>query len=433
MGEAFEPSIANIESRMIRSKLPNGTKVSLLPKKNRGGATTATIRINYGDNQTLPGQSGIAALVRASLMRGTAKHTRQQIQDELSRLKSQITVGGALGITQLSIQTTGANLEATLRLAAEILKEPAFPPSEFEQARQAQLAALDASRTDPATLAPIALTRRINPYQSDSPFYTPTVDESIAQMQAATLDAAKAFHADLYGASAAQIAIAGEFDTAAVTKLSSELFGTWNNKRPYAESSHIYSRTEAAQPTIAIRDKANATVTAGQAFPVSQAHADYPALLLANYMMGGHSTSRLYVRIRGKEGLSYGVSSSLSADPKDNSAEWIMSAITNPTNAPKLIQVFQEEVAQALKDGFTPEEITAAKKGWSETRTVQRNQDTALAARIIVNDHNGRTLAFDGDLETKIAALTPEQINTTFRRYLDPARLVIIKAGDFPQ
>ena len=43
----------------------------------------------------------------------------------------------------------------------------------------------------------------------------------------------------------------------------------------------------------------------------------------------------------------------------------------------------------------------------------------------------GRTLAWDAEFEKKIAALTPEQINAAMRRYIDPAKITIVKAGDF--
>jgi zinc protease len=42
-----------------------------------------------------------------------------------------------------------------------------------------------------------------------------------------------------------------------------------------------------------------------------------------------------------------------------------------------------------------------------------------------------RTFAWDIEFESNIAALTPAQVNAALRRHVDPARLSIIKAGDF--
>ena len=86
-------------------------------------------------------------------MRGTKNKSRQQIQDEMDRLKAQINVSGSATSASASIETIEANLPGALRLAAEILREPAFPDSEFETVRQQRIAAAEASRSDPQALA----------------------------------------------------------------------------------------------------------------------------------------------------------------------------------------------------------------------------------------------------------------------------------------
>jgi zinc protease len=47
------------------------------------------------------------------------------------------------------------------------------------------------------------------------------------------------------------------------------------------------------------------------------------------------------------------------------------------------------------------------------------------------HENLGRTFQWDGDLEAKIQALTPEQINAAFRKHIDPAGVSIVKGGDF--
>ena len=82
-GEAFDPSPANIESRTQRVTLPNGLKLVMLPKKTRGGTVTATLALHYGDEKSVFDKGTAAQFAGAMLMRGTQKHTRQQLQDEL--------------------------------------------------------------------------------------------------------------------------------------------------------------------------------------------------------------------------------------------------------------------------------------------------------------------------------------------------------------
>ena len=84
---------------------------------------------------------------------------------------------------------------------------------------------------------------------------------------------------------------------------------------------------------------------------------------------------------------------------------------------------FKDELARALKDGFTAEEVADAKKAWLQERAVARADDGSLAATLASREYFGRTMKFDQALEAKVAALTPEQVSAAFRR-MDPAALV---------
>jgi zinc protease len=141
--------------------------------------------------------------------------------------------------------------------------------------------------------------------------------------------------------------------------------------------------------------------------------------------------SRLMTRIRQKEGLSYGVGSSLNASPLDKNGQFIANAIYAPQNAAKLEAAFKEEIARALKDGFTAEEVATAKSGYLQSRQLSRSQDQELASRLLSNRFLNRTLAWDAEFEKKVGALTLDQIVEALRRHIDPSKLTIIKAGDF--
>src|SRR5262249_47308935 len=145
-GEAFDPSPTNIESRTRRVTLPGGLKLVLLPKKTRGGTVNAVLDLHFADEKSAFGKGTASSMASALLMRGTKQHNRQQIQDELDRLKARVAVnGGSTGATA-SIDTVRATFPDALRLAAEILRQPTFPESEFEQIRQASLARAETSR-----------------------------------------------------------------------------------------------------------------------------------------------------------------------------------------------------------------------------------------------------------------------------------------------
>jgi len=432
VGEAFDPSPANIESRTKRYTLPSGMKVSLLEKKTRGGSVNAVIRLHFGDVANLQGKSAVAGLVGATLIRGTAKMNRQQIQDEIDRLKAQININGSATGATVSIETTRENMPAMLRFAGEILKEATLPDTEFEQIRKEQLTGLDFGKSEPQTIAFNKLARVMHPFPKGDVRGTETIEEEIAGMKAAKLEDAKAFYQHFYGASHAELAVVGDFDPAQVKKAVDDLFAAWKSAAPYERVKTGFQKIAAVNENIETPDKANAVFAGAQRLNLSDHDPDYAAMVFGNYMLGGgFLNSRLATRIRVKDGLSYGVGSTLSAKSDEKDGQFGVYAIAAPQNIAKVEAAFREEMERALKDGFTQTEIDADRMGWLQSRTLQRSEDRSLAATLAARDYDNRNLTWDEALENKVKSLTADDIVAALRRNLDPAQVTIIKAGDF--
>jgi zinc protease len=431
-GEAFDPSPENIEARVVRSKLPSGMKLSLLSKKTRGASVSATLRLHFGTLEALNGKDTAGSLAFSMLMRGTEKRNRQQIQDELDRLKAQVRISGGAGGAIVSISTLRENFPDVLRLIAEILEQPAFPPSEFDQIRSQLITSAEANKSEPQALAFVELSRIMYPHPEGDIRRAMTPAEESEALKKATLDEAKKFYHDFAGASNAEFAAVGDFDAKEIAKLTADLFGNWKSPARYQRITDPYQKIAAANRTIETPDKENSMFVAGERLNVSNVDADYPALVLANYMLGGgFLNSRLAVRIRQKEGLSYGIGSALSTDSTVKNGSFRVYAIAAPQNVAKVEAACKEELERALKDGFTDAEIAAAKSGWEQSRRVDRSEDNSLAGTLALRDYDDRTMTYDADLEKKVAALTPAAISEALRRNLDVAQISIVKAGDF--
>jgi zinc protease len=431
-GEAFDPSPSNIESRTTRTDVAGGIKLALLPKKTRGGTVVAVMTLRFGDEKSLMNRGTAASLAAQMLMRGTKSRTRQQIKDELDRLKARVSISGGTTGVNVSVETLRENLPAVLKLVAEALREPSFPESEFEQLKQEQLAQLEAQRSEPQAIGFIELNRHLNPYPRGDVRYTPTPDEDIAAVKSATLEEAKKFYSDFYGASNGEIAVIGDFDAKEIERLAGELFGSWKSPRPFVRVASGYAEIAPVNKSIETPDKPNALFVAGIRLNLRDDDPDYPAMVLADYLMGGgFLNSRLASRIRQKEGLSYGVGSFLEVSAVDRNGQFVAGAIYAPENAARLEAAFKEEIARALKDGFAPEEVAAAKSGFLQGRQVARAQDGELARKLATYRFINRTLDWDAEFEEKINALTPDQVVAAMRRHIDPAKITIIKAGNF--
>ena len=261
-------------------------------------------------------------------MRGTQKKSRAEIKDAFDKLNATVSVNGE-GAT---LEVRRENLEAALRLVAEVLREPAFSPQEFDEMKRAALTGAESQRTDPSALASLQLARHLADYPKGHPHYTPEVEERIGWLRAATLDDAKACYRELFGASGAEFSAVGEFDPDELARLVDELFGSWKSPQPYVRVPWRYFERPAAEKEIVTPDKANAVLRAGLNVQVRDDHADFPALVLANYLLGGSSTARMPARVREKEGLSYSTYTSFQASAFEPAASFRIGAIFAPQN-----------------------------------------------------------------------------------------------------
>ena len=430
-GEAFDPSPENIEKRTQRANLPGGLKLAMIPKGTRGNVVVANMRLEFGDEKSLTGYSTIGRLTATMLMRGTTKHTRQQIQDELDKLKARMTVGGGATGINVTIEATRANLPKVLELAAEVLHQPSFPSDEFESLRQQQLAAIENQKTEPGAIASQAYSRHVNPYPKGDVRYVPTFDEQIEQLRSLSLDQLKKFHSDFYGASNGEVAVVGDFDSEDAQKVLNTQLGSWKSPKPYAQVKNPFRKIEPLNQSFETPDKANAYFLAGLRINMRDEDPDYPAMVLANYIIGQGINSRLFQRIRGKEGLSYGVGSSFSVAPQEDNASFLATAISAPENSPKVEAAFRDEMSKIIREGFTDAEISAAKASWLQAQEVSRAQDRELVGRVVGQVHYGRTMEWDANLTRKVQSLTNDQIRAALQRHIDLSAMTFMKGGDF--
>ena len=428
--EAFDPSQDNIDQRTKRLAFGD-VKLALLPKKNRGETVNVQVTLHVGNEKALFGQRENAEMAGRMLSRGTTKFTRGQLSDEFDRLK----ISGRVGGPAASIQTTRPNLEAALRLVAHVLREPRFDAAEFEQLRTQTITGLTAQLSEPEAQAGDALGKHFNIYPQGDWRYSPSLQEAIAEAKAVKLEDVKRFHQQFYGAAQAEVAIVGDFDADQAAALVKQLFADWKPQVPYQRVDNEFRDIAPANLAIRTPDKENAVILARQNIAMRDDDADYPALYIANYILGGGAgfDSRLGSRIRQKDGLSYGVGSELEVGSLDRAGAFSAYAIAAPGNIAKVESAFREELARALKDGFTDAEVANAKSGVLQMRVQNRAQDATLAGAWAGLLYLGRTFQFSKETEAKIMALKASDVSAAMRKYVDPAKITIVKAGAFKE
>ena len=431
-GEAFDPTPDNIDGRTITFTAPNGFEVAMLPKSTRGGAVNVSMRLHFGTEQTLMNKSTIGDIAGSMLMRGTTTRTREEVSDEFDRLQVQGGVTGSAMQANASMQTTRENLADALRLGADVLRNPAFDEAELELLKDQTIANIEQGMSDPQALAGEAFQRHMNPWPVGHPRYVPTMAEQVELTRAVTVDDVQAFHDEFYGSNRGFMSIVGDFDEAEVRALVDELFGDWTAVTASERIPDEFKVIDPGDIQIETPDKANALFIAAQRLEIGEDHPDYPAMMMANYMLGGgFLNSRLATKIRQEEGISYGVGSQFSAHPVDGTGMFITFAIYAPENSERLIAAFREVIETALADGFAADEFEQARSGYLDSRYRQRAQDDVLTGQMAANLYWDRTMQWDAEYEAAVAGLTADDIVAAMRRHIDLDRMTLVQAGDF--
>ena len=435
-GEAFEPDIGNIAARSEIFRIGD-LQVSLLPKKNRGQTVRVDAHFRFGDVESLmrhPEQ--VAGMVGAMLMRGSTTMTREQIDARFEALKTRANVWGGLQGAGIGLQTQRMELADALTLAADILRNPTFPESEFEQLRMQTITGIEAARKEPGTLAGMALARRFDPWPAGHPLAYTSLDESLAQLRALKIEDLRKFHGDFYGTSAGQIAIVGDFDPAEVRPLLQRLFADWKSPVAHQPIATRHFEVKPLRESFETPDKANAVYAARINLPLNDDHPDFPALVIASQVFGGSGlSSRLGTRIRQQEGLSYGIGAVLSADSsrdgRDDAGSFEIQGTAAPQNMAKLEAAVREELERFVREGITRAELEDAVAELLTRREQARAGDGTLASMLNSDQYLGRPMMRRAEFEQKLRALDVVAVNAAIARHLKPADLSEAVAGDF--
>ncbi len=434
-GEQFEPTPANIEVRLTRETLGAGVKATFLPKKTRGEVVQLRLTLRYGNGENLRSFETAAELLPELMTRGTRRMSYQELQDALNKNFATLGAAGSPGVATFSMQTKRENLPAALDILRQVLRSPRLPSDELEFIRRQRLADLEKQLAEPDDLAFNLLRRTVNPYPQDDVRYNATIAQQIERLQAVTPQQVAVLYENYLGSQAGELVVVGDFDPAEVRPLLSDMLADWKATKSYARlADKAFTDVPGGKQVVQTPDKANAVYAAGQVVAMSDAHPDYPALVLGNFIFGGGSlSSRLGDRVRQQEGLSYGVVSYYRAEALDERASVTIYAISNPQNVAKVADVIAEELERMLRDGVTEEELQRAKQGYLQAQTVRRTSDAALSGILANCSEADRTMGYYADFEKRIAALTCDDVVQAWRRHIDPKRLVIVTAGDFTQ
>lgn len=372
-----------------------------------------------------PGQAGLASVTAAMMREGTTTRTTLQISEQLETMAATLGVGG--GMSALDATVNGSALTEHVGklfdMAADILLNPTFPEEEFARYKQRTLAGLNQNRSNPGFLVQELWSKVINgDHPSSRIVMQPAALSGFTRMQLVE------FHKTRYAPDHAAIAFAGDITYADAQKLVESRLGGW--KKLGLPAPTATDPAPAGTARVSLVDRPNSVqtnfVVGTQA--VSRVDPDYDALQLMNAVVGGGPTGRLFIHLREEKGYTYGAYSGLNAGRYRGT--WLASTdVRSEVTEPALTDLMEE--LRQIRDVPVPaKELADKKRSLVASFALSLESPQQVLNYYVTNWVYKLPADYWDRYPERLMAITPAQIQSVAKKYLDAGKMQIIAVGD---
>lgn len=403
-------------------RLPNGIELigQYMPSLS---SITFGFQLDAGVIHEPEGKLGLAHLFEYMMMQGTKKKDARALNEAFESLGARKGVSTGMETSQVWSQIVNTKFDATLDLLHEILLTPTFPREELDQMRNIILQEI--RRRDDEPMSRIFDLVRANFYKG-----TPLArlalgtSETVPTLQRQDL---QSFWRDRYQPNNVLFAIAGKFDWDNVVTRMQDLFGDWEGK---AESSPTLDIHPVASVSLENQDGKQEHL--GLMFPFAKyTDPDYYAAMVIAEVLGGNMASRLFVEVREKRGLVYGVNAGLAGNKTIGGMR--IYAGTTPEQGHECLEVIVNELRKLEQDGITADELERAKVQLKSENVMRSEGSGARMGAITRSWWYERRFKTIQEVKESIDAVTQEQILSVLQRYSPLNPLTVAAIGPLSQ
>ena len=379
-----------------------------------------------GDAFAGSGNAAVPTLVGMMLDRGTKSEDQFKIAEELESVGAEINFEVGIQLVEIHAKCLKKDLPLVIRLIAEQLRNPAFAPAEFAKAQQAAIGSLQHSLENTSARAGEAFDRAVFPV--GHPNRPASTEEMIAAVQSAKIEDLKRFHQQHYGPAHLTLIAVGDLEVRALQADVAKAFGGWTGGSDFL---HAVAPAAAAAPreeSIPVPGKASVSLLLGEATGLRYRDPDALALRVGSAIFGNGFTSRLMGSVRDKEGLTYDIGAGMGEDALTD-GYWRISGTFAPALLQQGIESTRRELLKWSRDGVTAEELAARKTDIVGSYQVSLATTGGLATALEQALLRGYPVSWLDDYPRAIEALTLEDVNRAIKKHIDPAKMVLVKAG----
>ena len=418
-------SVADLAKSTVLVPLDGMTgRAALLRRRTQGDLAWVVLNNDYGNELALSGRRTASAMASVLMGFGGAGLSRDELSAKMEALQARwsMTLGG------IALEAPRRNIDAALDilLSVWVWAAPALPESEFERMKAAAIARLEASFKDPTQVAANATGLRFDNYPERHPFKPSSMQQQLAEYEALNFSSVSSCVSDFLGIAQVRLAMVGDFTPDDVKTVWDKVGKLPKAKIPYerVKSIEAPSVVDTALIEVAMPERPNASIAASTILRITDGSPDFPALKIAIKVFGGDADSRLWKRLREREGLAYSVGMKLSGDSFEPRSNLVIHASAASDKAKAAQASLEEELASALAGGFSEQEVERAKRAWLQERKTSLRSERTFVHDLSQGLYTGRDYAWLADFDASVARLTAGDVSRAFRKYLTQAPIV---------
>ena len=418
------------EDAVRRRVLENGAELFVL--ENHFNPTVAVSGSLHGGPLFAPvGKRLLASMTAEELAKGTERHTKLEIAEDLesrgASLSFSADASDPVGM-DIAGSALSRDVEMLLDRMIEILRTPVFPAEELEKEKKRIIGSIRQQQDQTGVRAYESAVRRV--YPADHPFHRRTGAERIASVEAVTREELAGFYRKVYGAGTLQLVVVGDVETDRILDGLGQRLASWHRGPNTALPKVPVPPASPARETVSMPDKASADVVLLEPSTLTRADPAFLACTLANSALGQSSlTSRLGVRVRDIEGLTYGIHSSFHAPHV--AGPFVITVTVKPESRDAAVASTLDEVARFLKTGLTKKELEEEKSSRIGKFQVDLASNAGIAQALDAAVYYDLGLDYLDRFPALVRAITREEADAEFRKRVHPDRFTIVSAGSF--
>lgn len=399
--------------------LPNGLQVIMVENHK---LPRASANLSIENMPVIEGKkTGLSNMMGSLLGRGTANITKDEFNEKVDYLGANVNFYSS-GASARSLKKY---FPEVLGLMADGVKNSQFTQEEFDKEVKVTLDGLKSNEKSVTAIA-----RRVESaliYGKNHPYGEFTTKATVSNI---TLTDVQNNFNTYYKPNNAYLVIVGDINPSATKKMVTKLFGDWKKGNV---PSVTFAKPENVSTTeinfINMSNAVQSEIVVANNIDLKLGDKDYYAAILANSILGGGGTARLFMNLREDKGYTYGSYSSVRQN-KHAATFRATASVRNIVTDSSVVEI-QKEINKIRYKKATAEELKNAKAKYVGN-FVMEVQKPATAARYALNiaRYNLPSNFYENYLKN-INSVTLDDVQNAAIKYFkaDKARIIITGKG----